>query len=50
VHGVEILREGYFGSVVKTHYDVGYLATCCLVLTLTGLFLTREAARRVEAE
>jgi ABC-type polysaccharide/polyol phosphate export permease len=50
VHGLEMLREGYFGSVVKTHYDMGYMATCCLVLTLTGLFLTREAARRVEAE
>lgn len=50
VHGVEILREGYFGPVVRTHYDMGYMATCNLVLTLTGLFFTREAARRVEAE
>jgi capsular polysaccharide transport system permease protein len=50
VHGLEIMREGFFGPMVKTHYDMGYMATCCLVLTLTGLFLTREAARRVEAE
>lgn len=50
VHGVEMVREGYFGNTVRTHYDVAYMATCCLVLTLTGLFLTRDAARRVEAE
>lgn len=23
VHGVELIREGYFGSVVRTHYDMG---------------------------
>lgn len=50
VHGVEMVREGFFGNTVRTHYDVAYMATCCLVLTLTGLFLTRDAARRVEAE
>ncbi len=50
VHGTEMLREGYFGNIVHTHYDVGYMAACCLVLTLTGLFLTRDAGRRVGAE
>jgi ABC-type polysaccharide/polyol phosphate export permease len=50
VHGVEMVREGYFGNTVRTHYDMAYMATCCLVLTLTGLFLTHDAARRVEAE
>jgi capsular polysaccharide transport system permease protein len=48
VHGVEMLREGYFGNVVPTHYDVGYMASCCLVMSLTGLYLVREAGRRVE--
>jgi capsular polysaccharide transport system permease protein len=48
VHGVEMLREGYFGGVVRTHYDVGYMATCCLVLSLAGLYVVREAGRRVE--
>jgi capsular polysaccharide transport system permease protein len=48
VHGTEILREGYFGQVVKTHYDVGYMAACCLVLTLGGLYLVRQASRRLE--
>jgi capsular polysaccharide transport system permease protein len=50
VHGVEMVREGYFGSIVRTHYDVGYMAMCCLVLTLIGLFLVRDAGRRVEAQ
>lgn len=49
VHGVELLREGYFGSRVHTHYDLGYMAMCCLVLTLMGLFLVRDAGRRAEA-
>ena len=48
VHGVEILRYGYFGNVVPTHYDVGYMASCCLVLSLGGLYLVRQAGRRVE--
>lgn len=50
VHGVEMVREGYFGNTVRTHYDAAYMATCCLALTFAGLFLTRDAARRVEAE
>jgi capsular polysaccharide transport system permease protein len=48
VHGVEMLREGYFGNVVPTHYDVGYMASCCLVMSLAGLYLVRQASRRVE--
>jgi ABC-type polysaccharide/polyol phosphate export permease len=50
VHGVEMVREGFFGNTVRTHYDMAYMATCCLILTLTGLFLTHDASRRVEAE
>jgi ABC-type polysaccharide/polyol phosphate export permease len=49
VHGVEIVREGFFGNTVRTHHDAGYMAVCCLVLNLIGLFLTRDAGRRVEA-
>jgi capsular polysaccharide transport system permease protein len=48
VHGVEILRHGFFGNTVRSHFDVGYMATCCLVLTLFGLYVVREAGRRVE--
>jgi capsular polysaccharide transport system permease protein len=48
VHGVELLRHGYFGNVVQTHYDVGYMAECCLILSLCAYYLVREASRRVE--
>ena len=48
VHGTEMLREGFFGNVVPTHYDVGYMAACCLILSLAGLYVVREASRRVE--
>ena len=48
VHGTEILRQGYFGNVVRTHYDMGYMVICCLVLSLIGLYVLREAGRRVE--
>ena len=48
VHGVEMIRHGYFGNVVRTHYDIAYMAECCLVLTLFALILVREAGRRIE--
>lgn len=41
VHGVEILREGYFGSAIHAHYDMGYMALVNAVLTLLGLVNTR---------
>jgi len=48
VHGVEMVREGFFGDAVRTHYDASYMALCCLLLTLVGLLLVRDAGRRVE--
>lgn len=50
VHGVEILREGYFGSAVRAHYDIPYMAFICLCMTLIGLSLSREVGRRVTPE
>jgi capsular polysaccharide transport system permease protein len=50
VHSVEVIREGFFGGVVRYHYDMAYMAMCNLVLTLTGLWLVRDAGYRVEAE
>ena len=49
VHGVELLREGYFGNSVRTHHDAGYMATINLVLTFLAMALMKDAARRVEA-
>jgi capsular polysaccharide transport system permease protein len=48
VHGVELLRHGYFGDVVRTHYDIAYMAQCCFGLTLCGMYVVREASRRIE--
>ncbi|MCX6072943.1 MAG: ABC transporter permease [Campylobacterales bacterium] len=50
VHGVEILREGFFGSAVHAHYDMGYMAVCNLCLTLFGFAMERDISRRVEPE
>ena len=50
VHGTEMLRSGYFGTVVKAHYDIGYMVTCDLVLMFVGLFLVRDASMRVEPQ
>ena len=47
VHGLELMREGYFGHTVHTHYDMGYMAMVNLLLTLLGLLLLRDATRRV---
>ncbi|HKU25897.1 MAG TPA: ABC transporter permease [Candidatus Sulfotelmatobacter sp.] len=37
VHGVEYVREGYFGSQITAHYDMVYMALCNTALTLFGL-------------
>lgn len=50
VHGVEILREGYFGDRVVAHYDLGYMVRVCLSMTLIGLALVRDVSRKVTPE
>lgn len=47
VHALELLREGYFGSTIRAHYDIGYMAGVCAILTLVGLSLTRALDRKV---
>ncbi|HKC17728.1 MAG TPA: ABC transporter permease [Steroidobacteraceae bacterium] len=48
VHGVEILREGYFHNAVAAHYNLGYMASCCLILSLSGLYVVHQASRHVD--
>lgn len=50
VNGVELLREGYFGSLFKAHYDVGFTAIFCLTLTLLGTAQLRRIGREVTPE
>lgn len=50
VHGVEMIRHGYFGVVVPTYENPVYFAVANLILTLIGLALVRESGRRVQPE
>lgn len=50
VHGVEFLREGYFGSKIVAHYDLTYMALFNVTLTLLGLAQTRKVSRTVVPE
>jgi ABC-type polysaccharide/polyol phosphate export permease len=50
VHGVEMLRDGYFGSQVHAHYNAGYLALWSTALTLLGLAKMRSVSRTVTPE
>ena len=50
VNGIELLRNGYFGSAVRTHFDIPYTVCVCLVMTLIALALVRDASTRVEVE
>lgn len=45
VHGVEYIREGFFGPVVRFHYDLMYLLAWNLGLTLLGLAQVRYISR-----
>jgi ABC-type polysaccharide/polyol phosphate export permease len=44
MNAVEIIREGWFGSQVQAHYDLEYLITFNVILTLVGLTLVRQIA------
>jgi ABC-type polysaccharide/polyol phosphate export permease len=50
VHGVEYMREGYFGAVVPFFYDLLYLIACNLGLTLLGLTQVRWVSRGILVE
>ncbi|AXB80668.1 ABC transporter permease (plasmid) [Novosphingobium sp. P6W] len=42
--GLEYLREGFFGSQFKAHYDLEYMCTATMVLMLFGLTQVRRVA------
>lgn len=50
VNGVEMLRAGYYGSLIQSHYSAGYLAVVNLVLLWFGLQLVEGSKRRVTTE
>lgn len=47
VNGIELMREGYFGSYAKAHYDIPYMAACSLIMTLIALLQLRLTARSI---
>ncbi len=50
VHGVEIVREGFFGSRVDAVYDLSYVIPFSLALSVAALMLVRWSEGRVVPE
>jgi len=50
VNAVEMVREGYFGSQYRAHYDFPYLVIITLIVALLALIFTRIAARDLKQE
>lgn len=48
VHGVEMLRAGWFGPAVRTYESPAYLIASTLVLAAAGVLLVRKSGRKVE--
>lgn len=50
VHGVEIVRSGFFGSKFTPQYSIEYIATFNAIVTILGYSATRIIAREVIPE
>jgi len=50
VHGVELVREGYFGARARAVYDLGYLIPFNMALTLGALMQLRYVSNRLVLE
>lgn len=50
VHGVEWVRDGFFGSHFVAHYDPAYFVTWNIALTLLALIEVRYASRNLIPE
>ena len=50
VHGVEFVRQGYFGSRIVAHYDMSYMAFANITLTILGLATLAKVNRVVIPE
>jgi ABC-type polysaccharide/polyol phosphate export permease len=50
VHCVELIRDGYFGSMVRAHYDIGYVVAVCAALNLLALAQERRVSQRLVLE
>ncbi|MET0240241.1 MAG: ABC transporter permease [Sphingobium sp.] len=50
VNGVELVREGYFGDHIKAHYDVPYLLSWCIGMSLLALAQVAMVGRGITPE
>lgn len=50
VNGVEIVRNGYFGDHIRTHYDLSYLVGCCMALSVLALAQVTAISREITPE
>jgi capsular polysaccharide transport system permease protein len=48
VHGVEMIRSGYFGGLMRAHFDVGYFAVANLTLTLFALSAISQIRKHLQ--
>jgi ABC-type polysaccharide/polyol phosphate export permease len=46
VHCVEMIRDGFFGSMFNAQYDIGFVLICNTFLTLFALAQVRDLTRR----
>jgi ABC-2 type transport system permease protein/capsular polysaccharide transport system permease protein len=46
VNGVELLREGYFGTHITAHYDLAYMATFNFLMTFAALIQLQKISKR----
>lgn len=50
VHGVEMIREGYFGGQIHAVYDAAYMATSVMVLMFVGLIQIARISKDIVPE
>jgi ABC-type polysaccharide/polyol phosphate export permease len=50
LNALEFLREGWFGSAMRGHYDVPYVVMVNLGLTFAGLSFARQVGLNTEEE
>ena len=50
VNGVEMVRDGYFGAHIRTHYDIPYLVGWCVALSALALAQVAVINREITPE
>jgi ABC-type polysaccharide/polyol phosphate export permease len=50
VHGIELVRHGYFGSIFNAHYDVTYMLTALGLILMLALIQCKNVSNKVVPE